>query len=321
MQTCPRSSSGSRRRMGASTPVSIRSASARSFETQVHIVARPFGKPAAVAASILPGRAQAGRARLRSAPAWCCRRTRASRRPPGRPWRGRRDEPQLPIHSGTLPAGRGSQLDLAGHAVDSARPPVAGRRRAARAARAAPRPGAASAPRRGCRGRRSRARTSPARRAAMRRPPEIRSIAASVFASGTGPRRTASETVVARAMSPERSIMLASAVGPSSQGVWKTKWSFAQQRGEPALPRRVDRAAKAFLRKRLLAELHQRQMDAQLHRAMLPGAYSSRPIFARYSVSVAPPIAVRTDSLKRSVRRSGRKRRSARACLRGLRSP
>ena len=90
------------------------------------------------------------------------------------------------------------------------------------------------------------------------------------------------------------------------------------QRREPALPRRVDRKAKAFLRKRLLAELHQRQMYAQLHRS---AAYSSRPIFARYSVSVAPPIAVRTDSLKRSVRRSGRKRRSARACLRGLRSP
>ena len=48
-------------------------------------------------------------------------------------------------------------------------------------------------------------------------------MAASALAKGTGPRRTASATVVASVISPERSIMLASAVGPSSHGAWKMK--------------------------------------------------------------------------------------------------
>jgi hypothetical protein len=59
------------------------------------------------------------------------------------------------------------------------------------------------------------------------------SIAASALASGTGPRRTASDSVVARVSRPERSIMLASAVGPSSHAVWKTKWSFAETAAKP----------------------------------------------------------------------------------------
>jgi hypothetical protein len=59
------------------------------------------------------------------------------------------------------------------------------------------------------------------------------SMAASAFASGTGPRRTASDTVVARVSRPDRSIMLASAVGPSSHGVRKTKWSFAETAAKP----------------------------------------------------------------------------------------
>src|SRR5262245_41287299 len=59
------------------------------------------------------------------------------------------------------------------------------------------------------------------------------SIAARDLANGTGPRTTASAIVVARAMSPERSITLASAVGPSSQGVWKTRWSLAETAAKP----------------------------------------------------------------------------------------
>ena len=69
--------------------------------------------------------------------------------------------------------------------------------------------------------------------AATSRPSESTSRAASVFASGTGPRRTASESVVARVMSPVRSITLASAVGPSSQGVEKMKWSLAETAASP----------------------------------------------------------------------------------------
>jgi hypothetical protein len=67
----------------------------------------------------------------------------------------------------------------------------------------------------------------------MRRPPERTSIAASALANGIGPRSEASEIVVASVMSPERPIMLASAVGPSSQGVWKTRWSLAETAANP----------------------------------------------------------------------------------------
>jgi exodeoxyribonuclease III len=53
------------------------------------------------------------------------------------------------------------------------------------------------------------------------------------LASGTGPRSPASAIVVASVISPERSIMLASAVGPSSHGVWKTRWSLAETAANP----------------------------------------------------------------------------------------
>lgn len=52
-------------------------------------------------------------------------------------------------------------------------------------------------------------------------------MAASGLARATGPRTTGSATVVASAISPERSITLASAVVPSSQGVRNTRWSLA----------------------------------------------------------------------------------------------
>jgi len=52
--------------------------------------------------------------------------------------------------------------------------------------------------------------------------------------------------------------------------------------------------------------------------AVVGAAAASR---ARYSSSVTPPTASRTRSLSRSVSRSARNRRSARACLAGRRSP
>ena len=57
----------------------------------------------------------------------------------------------------------------------------------------------------------------------MSRPPERRSIAPSVLASGTGPRTTASATVVANVIDPVCSITAASATGPSSQGTENTR--------------------------------------------------------------------------------------------------
>lgn len=49
--------------------------------------------------------------------------------------------------------------------------------------------------------------------------------------------------------------------------------------------------------------------------------YPRRSIFARYSSSVEPPIASRSQSLIRSVRLPGRNRCSDFACFAGLRSP
>ena len=67
----------------------------------------------------------------------------------------------------------------------------------------------------------------------MSRPSESTSIATSALASGTGPRSEASAIVVASSISPERPITLASAVGPSSQGVWKIRWSLAATAANP----------------------------------------------------------------------------------------
>ena len=54
------------------------------------------------------------------------------------------------------------------------------------------------------------------------RPPDRRSIAPNVLATGTGPRTTASATVVASVIFSECSITAASATGPSRQGTEKT---------------------------------------------------------------------------------------------------
>jgi hypothetical protein len=55
------------------------------------------------------------------------------------------------------------------------------------------------------------------------------SIAVSVFASCTGPRSTGRLAVVASSMSPDSSMTAASAVGPSSHGRLKRRWSFAHR--------------------------------------------------------------------------------------------
>src|SRR5215208_4633702 len=68
---------------------------------------------------------------------------------------------------------------------------------------------------------------------AMSRPSARTSSATSVLASGTGPRRAARETVVAIVSPPARSIVAARAVSPSSQGVEKRKWSFADTAAKP----------------------------------------------------------------------------------------
>ena len=102
-------------------------------------------------------------------------------------------------------------------------------------------------------------------------------MAASALASGTGPRRTASDTVVARVSRPERSIMLASAVGPSSQGVWKTKWSLAETAAKPHSRAASTAASQPPERQPLLSERHQRQMDAEVHIARLSDSGPAPP--------------------------------------------
>ena len=59
-------------------------------------------------------------------------------------------------------------------------------------------------------------------------------MAPNVLASGTGPRMTGSDTVVASVIVPEWPIMAASAVGPSSQGTENTMWSFTDRALNPS---------------------------------------------------------------------------------------
>jgi hypothetical protein len=59
-------------------------------------------------------------------------------------------------------------------------------------------------------------------------------MAAKLLASATGPRTTGKATVVARAIRPVRESTAANAVGPSSQGRPKTRWSLAEMAWKPA---------------------------------------------------------------------------------------
>ena len=59
-------------------------------------------------------------------------------------------------------------------------------------------------------------------------------MAASDLASGTGPRMTGSDTVVASVIVPECPIMAASAVGPSSHGTENTMWSLTDSARKPS---------------------------------------------------------------------------------------
>jgi hypothetical protein len=58
-------------------------------------------------------------------------------------------------------------------------------------------------------------------------------MAARAFASGTGPRTTGREIVVASVMSPVLSSTDARAVGPSSHGLLNTRWSLVLRARKP----------------------------------------------------------------------------------------
>ena len=78
--------------------------------------------------------------------------------------------------------------------------------------------------------------------------------------------------MVAGVISPVRSITLASAVGPSSHGVEKTKWSLADTAAK--LPSSgVNRRAAAKLSS--VSELHQRQVDPKVHGAIVSESFAA----------------------------------------------
>jgi hypothetical protein len=58
-------------------------------------------------------------------------------------------------------------------------------------------------------------------------------MAPNVLASSTGRRMTGSDTGVASAIVPERPIMAANAIGPSSQGTDDTMWSLTDKAPNP----------------------------------------------------------------------------------------
>ena len=68
--------------------------------------------------------------------------------------------------------------------------------------------------------------------------------------------------------------MLASAANPSSQGAWKTRWSLADMAREPTIRGGVDNRLQPLPGELLLAESHQRQMEVELHPAMLSASRS-----------------------------------------------
>ena len=108
---------------GARRSVMTRSASARSSVIHAHIVTSACGKPPAglpAAASCFPQqpRAAAEPARV------ICTPTPATRRPAGPPGAARRPTP-LPIHSGTVPAGRGTGSNRASGTANACRRRVA----------------------------------------------------------------------------------------------------------------------------------------------------------------------------------------------------
>ncbi len=84
--------------------------------------------------------------------------------------------------------------------------------------------------------------------------------------------------------------MLASAVGPSSQGVWKTKWSLVES-GESAVSGGVDGPLEPPQGEPLLAELHQRQMYAEIHPTIVPASQSPDHERSCTGVAAFSPLA------------------------------
>ena len=66
--------------------------------------------------------------------------------------------------------------------------------------------------------------------------------------------------------------MPASAVGPSSQGLWKTKWSLAETAANPCSTAASTVLSKPAQRQRLVAERHLREVDAEVHAAVSPAS-------------------------------------------------
>ena len=120
------------------------------------------------------------------------------------------------------------------------------------------------------------------------RPPESRSMAAIAFASGTGPRTTGSDTVVASVIEPESPITEASAVGPSSHGDAKTRWSLAASVVKPSACRPAGVVGQVVERVRVPAEVHQRQVCAVLHGPSSPSVMPDRGCGDRRQAGRAP---------------------------------
>ena len=70
--------------------------------------------------------------------------------------------------------------------------------------------------------------------------------------------------------------MLASAAGPSSQGVWNSRWSFAVTAENPH-SRAASTAPQPRQGERLVTEPHQRQVRAELHGPILPNVQDPGP--------------------------------------------
>ena len=85
--------------------------------------------------------------------------------------------------------------------------------------------------------------------------------------------------------------MLASAVGPSSQGVWKTKWSLVERAANPQSLAASTAPSSRPRGEPLLAELHQRQMYAEIHPTIVPASQSPDHERSCTGVAAFSPLA------------------------------
>ena len=126
------------------------------------------------------------------------------------------------------------------------------------------------------------------------------SIAASVLARAPGPGRPEAPPWSRASSSPSAPITAASAVGPSSHGTEKTRWSFADSAVKPERGRGLGVLDEMIEGVRVAAEVHQRQMGPEVHLVSLPGTgpvHGGEVVVSRWVARPAPRASRRENAV------------------------